>query len=198
MPSSLTWWRWSNSMGWVTGSSCERGQRSALVQQQQQASRRRRLRPITQARVGRWCWTRGGRVVSLAGVLRRIYKFLRAHVNRKRCAAGHHDPLRKVNVRRERLRDTAAGVRATADAVAADRRRLACRACQEGRTRRPCPSVAGGPTSWSTHCAMWLCAVASWNGSQNAGKLGSAPLAAVDQVDRRHPQLRLHAVRIGR
>ena len=32
---------------------------------------------------------------------------------------------------------------------------------------------AGGVTTVSTHCAMWLCAVKSWNGSQNAGKLPS-------------------------
>lgn len=29
----------------------------------------------------------------------------------------------------------------------------------------------------STHCALWLCAVTSWNGSQNAAKLGSLPAA---------------------
>ena len=41
------------------------------------------------------------------------------------------------------------------------------------------PSGTGGPTSVTTHCAMWLCAVESWNGSQNAGKLESTPLAAI-------------------
>src|SRR5437763_407549 len=40
------------------------------------------------------------------------------------------------------------------------------------------PSGTGGPTSLSTHCAMWLCDLGSWNGSQKAGKLESTLVAA--------------------
>src|SRR5438874_332740 len=47
------------------------------------------------------------------------------------------------------------------------------------------PSHAPGSTTtvW-VHCAMWLCAETSWNGSQNAGKLGSVVLPPSSAVDR--------------
>src|SRR3954469_14300243 len=41
------------------------------------------------------------------------------------------------------------------------------------------PSGTGGATRLTTHCAMWLWAVGSWNGSQKAGTLESTPLAAL-------------------
>ena len=59
-------------------------------------------------------------MVSLAGVLRRIYKFLRAHVNRKYCALGHKDQRAQAfaRQRKEVLGNAAAGVVAAADTVA--------------------------------------------------------------------------------
>ncbi len=40
----------------------------------------------------------------------------------------------------------------------------------------PVPASPGGPLcTVATHCAEWLCAVTSWNGSQNAGYERSFP-----------------------
>src|SRR5262245_10810496 len=46
----------------------------------------------------------------------------------------------------------------------------------------PPSSQVGACCTTCVHCAMWLCAVTSWNGSQKAGKLGSA--AASSAVDK--------------